>query len=162
MKTSELRGKRELMAQALAKGLQPVAAAVSAGYSHSTASMKGKIYARADDMRARVEDLQGGAAVKNGPTAGETAKAKVPLDPLEALLQAMTGELLLTQQQERIALSLMDWFYAKRRDAVSKTGQRPSVVETGGVPRGKKQQAAVDSDPVQQKMAELAARIRNK
>jgi len=162
MKTSELRGKREQMAQALAKGLQPVPAAIAAGYSHSVASMKGKIYARAEDMVARVEDLRGGKAAVISEDAGGTAKVVIPLDPLEALLQAMTGQLTLTVAQERIAMGLMPWFYAQRKDAVSKTGAKPAVVKTGGVGRDKQQQAALAGDPVQQKMAELAARIRNK
>lgn len=159
MNSAPLRGKREQMAQALAKGLQPVPAAIAAGYSQSVAAVKGKSYARAEDMLARVTELQGAT---NTAEISETAKPEIPLDPLECLIKAMTGELALSPQQERIALALMPWFYAQRRDAVSKTGQRPSVVETGGVPRGKKQQAAEASDPVAAKMAELAARIRQK
>jgi len=162
MKTSELSGKREAMAQAMAKGLPPVAAAIAAGYSTATASRKGPVYARAEDMLARIEDLRVGKAdaISNG-TDG-TAKIVIPLDPLEALLQAMTGQLTLTVAQERIAMGLMPWFYAQRKDAVSKTGAKPAVVKTGGVGRDKQQQAASAGDPVQQKMAELAARIRNK
>lgn len=162
MNTAPLRGKREQMAQALAKGLQPVPAAIAAGYSQSVAAVKAKSYAAAPDMVARVEDLRGGKAAVISEDSSGTEKAVIPLDPLEALLQAMTGQLMLTVAQERIAMGLMPWFYAQRKDAVSKTGAKPAVVKTGGVGRDKHQQAAVAGDPVQQKMAELAARIRNK
>lgn len=162
MKTAPLRGKREQMAQALAKGLQPVPAAIAAGYSQSVAAVKAKSYAAAPDMVARVEDLRGGKAAVISADASGTEKAVIPLDPLEALLKAMTGQLMLTVAQERIAMGLMPWFYAQRKDAVSKTGAKPAVVKTGGVGRDKQQQAAVAGDPVQQKMAELAARIRQK
>ncbi|MCU5775732.1 hypothetical protein N5923_18195 [Erwiniaceae bacterium BAC15a-03b] len=141
--------KRELLCQALAKGASAVDAAIAAGYSTSTAAIKGPQMARNPDVLARVAALTGKTATlaKNqidkqsgGTKKPRTTREKVtpaitvaeelPKNPALFIAAVMAGSVVCTDLQFRAAQVLLPFVAARLKNHVIAGGKR---LATGGL-----------------------------